>query len=377
MDQEQLQRMLRDHKAWLDSRETEGARADLAGASLERVNLAGAVLDGANLSGALLTNANFSGASLNHVDLSHSKVMHADFAGADLFFTDFTEADLSGADLSGASQTHDYRLALTRQGPSFHGANLAYTKLADAYLFLSDFTDASLTGASLSGAYLAQARLAGVDLSHQQLQRANLSHADLRGARLKHADLSDALLLHADLSGARLSGANLKGAQMASANLDNAQVDGVQYDRDGSYRGIRVSSCFGSPRFRRFAQDQEYIEEFKEAHPRLYILWWLLTDCGRSMLRVMLWSLLLIIGFGLIYFALGEEMFTVVNKPSLSWNLFLAIYYSVETFTVFGMGDITPKTPLAAALVALEAVIGYMTLGILISILADKVARRS
>jgi len=377
MDQEQLQRILRDHKVWLDSHEAEGARADLAGLSLERINLAGAMLDGANLSGALLTNACFAGASLNHADLSHSKAMHADFAGADLFFTDFTGADLSGADLAGASQTHDYRLALTRQGPQFRGANLAYAKLVDAYLFLSDFSDASLIGASLDGAYLARAKLAGVDLSNQGLHRANLSHADLRGAKMKHADLSDALLLHADLSGARLSGANLKGAQMASANLDNAQVDGVQYDRNGSYRGIRVATCFGSPRFRRFAQDQEYIEEFKEAHRRLYTLWWLMTDCGRSMLRVMLWSLCLIVGFGLIYFALGEEMFTVVNEPSLSWGLFTAIYYSVETFTVFGMGDITPKTPLAATLVALEAVIGYMMLGILISILADKVARRS
>ena len=54
-----------------------------------------------------------------------------------------------------------------------------------------------------------------------------------------------------------------------------------------------------------------------------------------------------------------------------------SIYYSVVTFTTLGFGDITPRTPTAAVAVMIEVVVGYLMLGILISILANKVARRS
>jgi voltage-gated potassium channel Kch len=89
------------------------------------------------------------------------------------------------------------------------------------------------------------------------------------------------------------------------------------------------------------------------------------------------WSLALSIAFGLIYYTLGESSFHIGNEHGLKWNLFTTIYYSVVTFTTLGFGDITPSTPIAAGIVMVEVVIGYVMLGILISILATKVARRS
>lgn len=80
---------------------------------------------------------------------------------------------------------------------------------------------------------------------------------------------------------------------------------------------------------------------------------------------------------GGIYFLLGEQSFTVSNRESLVWSLFTALYYSVVTFTTLGFGDVTPRTPLAAMFVMIEVIVGYVMLGILISILATKVARRS
>ena len=142
-------------------------------------------------------------------------------------------------------------------------------------------------------------------------------------------------------------------------------------------KGIRVNSCFGSARFRRWAQDQDFIEELREAHPAYYLVWLLLTDCGRSMLLVVGWCLAIAILFGFVYYGLGEQAFAITNKETLNWSVFTSIYYSVVTFTPLGFGDITPRTPIAAAAVMLEVVVGYMMLGILISILATKVARRS
>jgi hypothetical protein len=58
--------------------------------------------------------------------------------------------------------------------------------------------------------------------------------------------------------------------------------------------------------------------------------------------------------------------------PGLSF-----IYYSIVTFTTLGFGDIYPKPGWLQFWVALEVILGYIMLGGLISILANKLARRS
>jgi hypothetical protein len=53
------------------------------------------------------------------------------------------------------------------------------------------------------------------------------------------------------------------------------------------------------------------------------------------------------------------------------------VYYSVVTFTTLGFGDITPIISTAQKWVMAEVITGYIMLGGLISILANKLARRS
>lgn len=54
------------------------------------------------------------------------------------------------------------------------------------------------------------------------------------------------------------------------------------------------------------------------------------------------------------------------------------MYYSVVTFTTLGFGDIVPIGHFwARFFVVLEVILGYIMLGGLISIFANKLARRS
>ncbi|MEJ2416329.1 MAG: pentapeptide repeat-containing protein [Exilibacterium sp.] len=214
-------------------------------------------------------------------------------------------------------------------------------------------------------------------MSAIDLVAADLSGANLQGSDLSNADLRRAILVHANLNNTRLSNADVSAANLQSANLSDAKVDGIRYSRRTRFRGVRVSTCYGSSRFRRFAEDQDFIEEFKEAFPLGYYVWLSVTDCGRSLLRVVVWCLILAMLFGVVYYLLGEQTFNVSNRETLRWSLFTTVYYSVVTFTTLGFGDITPRTPLAAGIVMLEVIVGYLMLGILISILATKVARRS
>jgi len=254
-------------------------------------------------------------------------------------------------------------------------ANLIRANLRGAALFNANLRDADLTRADLTRAGLRWADLRGADLIGANLRGADLYSADLAGADLGEANLSEA-----NLSGAYLSGADLSGARLVQANLEGADVTGVTFSRSSrqrAFQGIRVSTCYGSQQFKSFAQDQDYIEELRSSGrwgAFLFRVWWLFADCGRSFLRWAAWSLFFALAFAFAFYRLGADHFKFDQLP-LSFTT--TIYYSVVTFTTLGFGDIVPKTSVAAMLVMAEVVLGYVMLGGLISIFANKVARRS
>ena len=86
MIQQELQKILELHAAWLGNREG-GQRADLSGADLS----------GADLSGADLSGANLSGADLSGADLSRANLSRANLSGADLSRANLSRANLSRA----------------------------------------------------------------------------------------------------------------------------------------------------------------------------------------------------------------------------------------------------------------------------------------
>ena len=65
------------------------------------------------------------------------------------------------------------------------------------------------------------------------------------------------------------------------------------------------------------------------------------------------------------------------KHTDLPWRFLSMVYYSVVTFTTLGFGDISPKTIPAAMWVMAEVIIGYVMLGGLISIFANKLARHA
>lgn len=110
---EDLFRIFKKHKKWLDTFGKEGQQADLEGAkltgtdlseaNLSKVKLEGADLDSADLHGANLIGANLSGAHLIEANLSWAILREAILHEADLHGADLREADLRGTDLSVAN----------------------------------------------------------------------------------------------------------------------------------------------------------------------------------------------------------------------------------------------------------------------------------
>ena len=276
-------------------------------------------------------------------------------------------------------------------GAYFEEANLKRANLKKAILKRADLPGTNLEGADLQGANLQEAKLWGANLQKANLKEANLQKAILQKANLQKANLQEANLQEAKLWGVDLRKANLqeaklleadlensciKGAYLQGANFENTKVVGIKYNRHARYRGIKLSNCSGSPRFIRFSKDQEYIEDFRSSILRfpLYMLWLILADCGRSFFLWASWAYITTKFFAVKFFSMGPEAFKITN---LDFSLDTMLYYSVVTFTTLGFGDVTPRTVEASEWVMAEVIIGYVMLGGLISILANKLARRS
>lgn len=77
------------------------------------------------------------------------------------------------------------------------------------------------------------------------------------------------------------------------------------------------------------------------------------------------WALLLIFGYALIYWPLGQKV-----APGGGWSQFgLDMYLSGTTFFTLGIGDVVPRSPLARLLVVAESGLGFAFLALCIGYL--------
>lgn len=111
----------------------------------------------------------------------------------------------------------------------------------------------------------------------------------------------------------------------------------------------------------------------------LFFIWGLL-DYGRSIGRVFLLGFIVVVLFGLIYHSFPWMLeFPLCNgiDPAACRPGYSAFYFSITTYMTLGLGDVHPRTHIGEIVVSVEVTLGYLTLGLLLAVLADKVARRS
>jgi hypothetical protein len=228
-------------------------------------------------------------------------------------------------------------------------------------------------------ANLSRARMFHTDLSRATLTKATLQGADLRcvnlqDARLREADLSRVDFTGADLRSVDLSKSSVPGSSFNNTDLRNARLRAITGFEKAEWTGtdIRDINFSAAYRLRRFIVDQNYLREFRESsrfNEFAYYVWWVTSDCGRSLTRWCVWISLVIVLFSWLY------SFTGINYGA-NRDWIAPLYYSVVTLSTLGYGDIAPVTPVARILAMIEVMIGYLMLGGLLSIFNNKMARR-
>jgi uncharacterized protein YjbI with pentapeptide repeats len=106
MSQAELDRVLEQHKLWLQTGGAQGARAYLYSTNLSHADLSGADLSGAYLSGASLTGADLTGANLTYADLLRANLSDVNLSDVDLSNVYLYQANLSRAQISAGTRLH-------------------------------------------------------------------------------------------------------------------------------------------------------------------------------------------------------------------------------------------------------------------------------
>lgn len=277
-----------------------------------------------------------------------------------------TAALLGGADLS--------RISL-------RGARLDRANLTTANLSQADLTDADLSSAKLEGASLVRARLTGATLSNARLGKADFTGADLSGATLHQTDLTGV-----DFKDARLFGTRITEPTWWVA-LPSATRAGETLFQQGIPEHPIQDVMGLPPLLRRQIADVQYLRDLHRklgpAGRRLMWLWGITCSYGQSVVRWSLVSALIAVFFAVLY------MFTLLNMPyhHLEKGQLVgtvqqpdfgrALYFSISTLMTLGLGDEVPITTVGRVITSVEVVLGYVMLGGLLSILANKLARLS
>lgn len=307
------------------------------------------------LSAVRIVEADLSGLDLSGADLSYSEFVSCDLRGARLVRTDLTGSMLRDADLSEAELLGAKLDGVDLSNANLSRAGLLEARAVDAIFFGARCEGSSFNGADLSGADFRAADLIGTSFSDCTLTETDFATTSMRGTDLSRATLARASFRDVDLQGSRLR------AVRNYLNADWIDADITDADFTGAWN------------VRRHIQDVNYIHEFRsqsQKHEILYYLWWVTSDCGRSLLRWTLWSALIAVTYAALY-AVADIEWGIHDGP-LSH-----LYFSVVTFTTLGFGDVLPGSTTAEALVMSEVILGYLSLGGIMSILSDKMARRA
>jgi hypothetical protein len=294
-----------------------------------------------------LSHANLAKKHLKDINLSHAHLAHTDFS-----HTNMEKANLAFAHLEGAT---------------FLFTNLRKADLRAAYLKRASLEDAVLDRANLSQAHLEGAMLAHASCRHASFVDANFAGVNFTSCDLESSNVASAAYDH------KIGAMLLRRFRIRPRDLWRRRWDFV-LDTTVRCRGVNPNS-YGSPKFRRFLEHQDYLEELMESGGgrAVSFVWWLTSDCGRSPLRWALWCFLIISFFATAFWLAGPEHF---NETSLPFSFFITFYGSVVTFTTLGYGDFVPCSYLACTLIMIEVLLGYFMLGGLISIFATRVVSR-
>jgi len=296
---------------------------------------------------------------LGNSDFSHCDLSYADFTGANLEKSNFSFSKLHDTTFFKAKLCHCEFLSSNIQGANFNECISRNAGFGASKINNSTFFQSNLEASTLSNAEITFSDFRAANLTSCHIRNSNLKGTNFQHAKVQHCDLTESIL---------------ENARFIETDLRDSKFSHIQKYEKAYWIGadIRNVDFCGAYMVRRHIVDENYLYEFKNRstwHLYLYRLWLITSDCGRSFVRWGIWTVCVAIFFAIIYTRV--EMNYEVPK-----NFFSPFYFSIVTMTTLGYGDVTPSTLVGQVLSVIQVMIGYVALGGLIGIFANKMSRR-
>ncbi|MEW5758429.1 MAG: pentapeptide repeat-containing protein [Candidatus Omnitrophota bacterium] len=308
---------------------------------LEDYNKRKMSMEGFNLKGLIAPNINFIGSNLSGADLNYSNLSGADFSASKLCNCDFVGANLSKVNFTGADCSFAH----------FMQADLSYVRALN-----TNFIQANLS----------EANLLNVNFLNAKLYKSNLYHASLDNARfLTKENFSFQINKFILKEGVEERG--VRAAKESYINLKKYFLISARYD-DLSWASFKENSM----------ETKRLLEDKQISFFPLWLMG-LLCGWGERPLRAVIASLVIILGFAVIYFFNNSVAYNGFDAAVINYKMafFDYIYYSTITFTTAGYGDFIPKANIFYRFLAgSEAFIGIFMMGLFIFTLGRRFSSR-
>ncbi|MBE4619367.1 ion channel [Vibrio navarrensis] len=274
------------------------------------------------------------------------------------------------------------------EGKPLDGFQLAKTNLADLNLvnrgskvgyqcreadfYRADLSDAHFFGLDLRGSSLMKCKLVSANLHCARLEGCNLLGADLSRARLENIDWGSELKQERQARQAKQKGDLHKAESLWQEVEEVCRGIRKQCEKQGLFE---TAGMFFKKemRFRRYQMPKMSMQRVLSKLVDIF------CGYGEDPLRVVLFSIFLILACASAYFFLDTTSANPIYADMTGWKFYLfeflnAVYFSVVTFTTLGYGDISP-VGMARFIAALEAFLGSFTMALFVVVFVKKMTR--
>ncbi|MBE4589205.1 ion channel [Vibrio navarrensis] len=274
------------------------------------------------------------------------------------------------------------------EGKPLDGFQLAKTNLADLNLvnrgskvgyqcreadfYRADLSDAHFFGLDLRGSSLMKCKLVSANLHCARLEGCNLLGADLSRARLENIDWGSELKQERQARQAKQKGDLHKAESLWQEVEEVCRGIRKQCEKQGLFETARMFFK-KEMRFRRYQMPKMSMQRVLSKLVDIF------CGYGEDPLRVVLFSIFLILACASAYFFLDTTSANPIYADMRGWKFYLfeflnAVYFSVVTFTTLGYGDISP-VGMARFIAALEAFLGSFTMALFVVVFVKKMTR--
>jgi uncharacterized protein YjbI with pentapeptide repeats len=363
--------------------------ANFSGAKCQDANFSGANCGGANFSGAFCGRANFSGAKCQDANFSGAHCLSANFSGADCWYANFSGANCLSANFSGADCWHANFSGAHCWYANFSGANCERASFIGTILALCNLRDCNVTNVRYEKRLLKN-RCHGI--------RAAECYGDAKFRRyVTDQDYLDQLASELRPPRGITVGDRLKrllGGFSKPVSWIAGLLTGLVLSLMMMPNGLAgFAAVLGQAPIQGAGALLPYMAVMAgaimlaglltgKAGQRFIFRLWSLFDYGRDLDRVIIFAVLMIFLFGGLYEWLGDAHIHYYRAQEAVFAgkdiWFYAWFVAMMGFATLGVTDLVEPVSGIGALVMMGNVLaGFVTLGLLLSVLGEKFARRS